>query len=533
MHSEGAEVEFTLGLKCRGKSYNSRIFRSIEAPTSCADSGQVVHLQRLPLEVLFLLVESRGQLVTRQEILERVWGKGVFVDVDNAINTAIRKIRRALDDDPDSPRFVVTVPAKGYRFIAPMREAKSAEGKSESPWPPSTFRSSHSNFVGREREMAELAVDLDDAVSGHGRLILIAGAPGVGKTRLSTELARLAHENAMAVLIGHCSEQDEAVPYLPFVEVLERCVDRAASPDHLRTMLEDQGPELSRILPKLRRLLPALALPLDLPPDQAQRHLFNSFCDFIARLAREKPILLILEDLHWADAATLSLLVHLANRLSDLPMALIATYRDADADIGPALAKALENLIRRRSATRVSLKGLTLEQVGQMLKGLSNKEPPPGIVNEIYAETQGNPFFVEELVRHLSEENRLYDEAGEFRSALKIAEYEVPQSVRLVVGRRLARVGEPSQKMLATAAVIGRSFSFEVLEASTEYDGLLLERVEEAEKAGLVASDAESSEARFEFSHELIRQTVLKWCIRRPPPAAPSRGGRGDRANLL
>ena len=312
----------------------------------------------------------------------------------------------------------------------------------------------------------------------------------------------------MAVLIGHCSEQDEAVPYLPFVEVLEGCVDRAASPERLRATLEDQGPELSRLLPKLRRLMPDLAPPLDLPPEQARRHLFNSFCDFIARLTREKPTLLILEDLHWADAATLSLLVHLANRVSELPVAVIATHRNADSDIGPALAKALENLIRGRNAIRISLKGLALEQVGQMLKGLTNKEPSRGSVNEIYLETQGNPFFVEELMRHLSEENRLYDEAGEFRSALKIAEYEVPQSVRLVVGRRLARIGEPAQKMLAAAAVIGRSFAFEVLKAATQSEGLL-ESVEEAESAGLVSSDAESQEARFEFSHELIRQTVL------------------------
>ncbi len=469
--------------------------------------GQVVHLQRLPLELLFLLVERRGQLVTRAEILERVWGKGVFVDVDNAINTAIRKIRRALDDDSEAPRFVITVPAKGYRFVAPLIERKSEE-KPQHSRQPLPVRSSSSAFIGREREMAELRSGLDEAASGHGRLHLIAGAPGVGKTRLSSELAKLAHTYPMTVLVGHCSEQDEVVPYLPFVEVLESCIGRAASPDRLRAMLEHQGPELSRILPTLKRLMPELAPPLDLPPEQARRHLFNSFCDFVARMAKENPILLILEDLHWADAATLSLLVHLANRLSDMPVAMIATYRDADADIGSALAMTLDNLIRGRNATRLNLKGLTLEQVGQMLKGLSNKEPPPGIVNEIYAETQGNPFFVEELTRHLDEENRLYDGSGEFRGALNIAEYEVPQGVRLVVGRRLARIGEPSQKMLATAAVIGRSFSFEVLEASTDVDGLL-ERLEEAEKAGLVASDAESSEARFEFSHELIRQTVL------------------------
>lgn len=238
----------------------------------------------------------------------------------------------------------------------------------------------------------------------------------------------------MAVLIGHCSEQDEAVPYLPFVEILERWVDGSASPYQLCSQLGAEGPELSRLLPKLRRIMPDLAPPLKLPPPQARRHLFNSFCDFVARHASEMPTLLILEDLHWSDTATLSLLLHLANRLSNLQVAMIATYRDAEADMTSALAKTLENLIRGRNATQIGLKGLTLEEVGQMLKGLSQKDPPPAVVNEIYAETQGNPFFVEELARYLIEENRLYDEAGEFNSAIKISEFEVPQSVRLVVG---------------------------------------------------------------------------------------------------
>jgi DNA-binding winged helix-turn-helix (wHTH) protein len=187
--------------------------------------GQVVHLQRLPLELLFLLVERRGQLVTRQEILDRVWGKGVFVDVDNAINTAIRKIRRALDDDSEAPRFVVTVPAMGYRFIAALHETKPETSNARS-----AVRSGQSALVGRERELARLRGGLEETVSGHGSLFLISGAPGVGKTRLSSEMARLADEFTMTVLIGHCAEQDEAVPYLPFVEVLESCLDRATWP---------------------------------------------------------------------------------------------------------------------------------------------------------------------------------------------------------------------------------------------------------------------------------------------------------------
>ncbi len=472
--------------------------------------GAVVRLQRIPLELLFLLVERRGQLVTREEILERVWGKGVFVDVDNAINTAVRKIRRALDDDPEAPRFLVTVPAKGYRFVAPVRAAPVAPAPVRPPPSPVFVSSEATPFVGREREMGELRRGLEEAIAGRGRLFLISGAPGVGKTRLAAELATLADAKGVAVAIGRCSEQDEAVSYLPFVEILESCVARASSADPLAAVVGEQGPELALLLPKLRRILPDLPAPLELPPEQARRHLFNCFYDFIARRARMHPTLLILDDLHWADDSTLAMLGHLAQRVSDMPVLILGTYRDVEVDLTRALAKTLDDLLRGRLTVGIKLKGLPLQAVAKMLTGLSSQSPPAAVVSEIYAETRGNPFFVEEVFRYLEEENQLYDSTGEFRPELNIDEQAVPQSVRLVVGRRLARLSDRAQKMLATAATIGRSFAFEVLQWSAGPDSdALLDCLEEAEKAGLVLSSTENSETRLEFSHELIRQTVL------------------------
>ena len=187
---------------------------------------------------------------------------------------------------------------------------------------------------------------------------------------------------------------------------------------------------------------------------------------------------------------------------------VVGTYRDTEIDVTHALARTLENLLRGHRAVPVRLKGLVRDEVALMLKGLSGQAPPAAVVSEIYAETEGNPFFVEELFRYLAEENRLYDAAGAFRSDLKVAEPEVPQTVRLIVGRRLARLTDPTRTILGTAAVIGRSFAFEVLKVATAADGLL-ECVEETEKAGLILSGVQSPEARFEFAHELIRQTVI------------------------
>jgi DNA-binding winged helix-turn-helix (wHTH) protein len=466
----------------------------------------LVPLQRIPLDLLCLLVERHGKLVKREEILERVWGKGVFVDSETSINTAIRKVRRALDDNPHTPRFVLTVPAKGYRFVAAVRETN------HQPWQRAekTGRSTQYSMVGRERELALLRSGLDDAGASRGRVFLISGEPGVGKTRLADEVASAAQAKRMALMIGHCSEYDEAVAYLPFVEILENFVDRAPSLESLRTALGAQGSELARLLPKLRSILPQLPPALDLPPAQARRHLFNSFFEFAGRIASEQPTLIILEDLHWADDSTLSLLDHLTQRLADLALMVIGTHRDAELNVTRGLARTLEMLLRGRLATRVKLNRLPHNEVAAMLKSLTGKSPPASMVNEIHAETEGNPFFVEELFHHLEEENRLYDSAGQFRSELKIGELEAPPTVRLVVARRLTRLGGLTQKALATAAVIGRFFNFELLQASRTADtNSLLECIEEAEKAGLIFAVAESRRVRFGFSHELIRQGVI------------------------
>ncbi len=459
--------------------------------------GAVVKLERIPLELLFLLVNRRPQIVTRDEILEHVWGKGVFIDVENSINSAMRKLRRALNDDAEAPRFVATIPSKGYRFVAKVRSRA-----------PAALRAGQGRLVGRERELGELRAALGDASSGRGRIVLISGEAGVGKTRISEELATLAHEAGFRLLIGHCSEHRDSVPHLPFVEILESLVDYAASPDVLRAQLGDEAPILARLLPRLKRILPDLRDSTDWSPEQARRELFNSFCDFLGRLAREQATLLVLEDLHWADDAALSLLDHVAHRLSDLPLLIVGTHRDAVQDLTPPLAKTLEELSRGRLATVVRLRGLPRGEVAQMLTGLSGQAPPERVVSEICAETGGNPFYIEELFRHLVEENRLYDPEGRFRNALEIGELEAPRSVRLIVGRRLERLGQHTQEMLGTAAVIGRVFSFEVLRAASNSEGLL-ECLEEAEGAALIHSVTSIPEARYTFSHELTRQAVL------------------------
>jgi len=364
-------------------------------------------------------------------------------------------------------------------------------------------------FVGREAERAELRRLLDQVARGQGGLVMIGGEPGVGKTRLAEELAAEARQRGLLALTGHCYEMEGAPPYIPFVEMLEataRLVPAAA----LRETLSDAAPEVAKLMPELRRLFPDIPAPLELPPEQERRYLFNSMHEFMERSGRAQPLFLVLEDLHWADDSTLLLLQHIAQRLSEMPVLIVGTYRDVELDVARPLARALEELVRQRLAHRLALKRLPEADVSAMLRALSGQEPPPFLVQVVYRETEGNPFFVEEVFQHLAAEGKLFDAQGHWRADLSIGELEVPEGVRLVIGRRLERVSEDCRRVLVTAAVIGRGFSFEVLEALVEVGAdVLLDAVDEGERAHLITSAGDGREARFTFAHELIRQTLL------------------------
>jgi DNA-binding winged helix-turn-helix (wHTH) protein/predicted ATPase len=470
--------------------------------------SEEIRLRRKTFAVLRYLVEHPGQLVTKATLLDAVWSDVAVSDSMPAIS--VREVREALGDDVSAPRFIETVRGRGYRFIANVANevgdnTTSVGGRATHTEPGPRFNS----FVGRKHEWSQMLAALADATSGQGRLCLISGEPGIGKTRLCAELALEAQAGGAALVEGHCAEQ-EATPYLPFIEILEKYIDRASDPDAVRRLLGDEASDLARLLPKLNRLLPDLPITLNLPADLARRQLFNSFSNFIAHRARERPILLVIEDLHWADESTLALTRHLSERISDVPVLVIGTYRETEVDVGPALSRTLDDLIRERLALQIRLKGLPSGDVAQVLETLSGKTVPAMVVGEFMAETDGNPFFVEELFRHLDEEDRLYDSTGQFRARLKIDELNVPPNVRLVVGRRVTRLDEDTRKILAVAAVIGRSFAFELLEAASRKESpALLNCLDEALAVGLIRSSVEQPRARFEFCHELTRQAIL------------------------
>jgi tetratricopeptide (TPR) repeat protein len=364
-------------------------------------------------------------------------------------------------------------------------------------------------FAGRETEGSAIRAALDRALDGHGSIMMLGGGPGVGKSRLATEMAEYASRVGFRCLVGHCYERDEPFPFLPFVEIIESGLAQAASLDEFRRRMGDSAPELAQIVPSLRRVFPDIPPPLDLPPAQKRRYLFQSISEGLGRAARTRSYVYIVEDLHWADESTLALLIHLANRVAQLPIVIICTYRDGFSQHNSALVRTLEELIRMGTRP-LKLSGLSRDAIGQMLHSLSAGQAPKNLVNLIFEESQGYPFFVEEVYRHLVEEGKVFDEAGKFRTDIKIDEIDVPENVRLIIGRRLERFDENEKRVLAAAAMIGRSFSFRLLTEVSQVDvDELFTVIEKAQQMEIIVPSSEGPEKPFTFTHELVRQSLL------------------------
>ncbi len=363
--------------------------------------------------------------------------------------------------------------------------------------------------MNRDSERGTIRAAIDRALAGRGSVVMLAGGPGVGKTRLALETAEDASRVGFKCLVGHCYERDEPFPFLPFAEIIESSLAQAPSQDNFRLQMGDNAAELAQIAPSLRRIFPDIPEPLDLPAQQKRRHLFQSLLELAARAAQVQPRLFILDDLHWADESTLELLIHLASRISQVPLVVIGTYRDEYSGENPTLVRTLEELIRL-GIRPLKLGGLSKDAVAQMLHGLSQRQAPESLVSLIFEESQGNPFFVEEVYRHLVEEGKVFDEAGQFCADIELDESDVPENVRLIISRRLERFAENEKRALAAAAVIGRSFSFQLLTAVSQIDDdELVAIIEKAQQMGMIVASAQGPEKPFNFRHELVRQTLL------------------------
>ena len=362
-------------------------------------------------------------------------------------------------------------------------------------------------MVGRSRERSLITQLMEQAKAGHGSVVLISGEPGVGKTRLGEEAIFQASHSGLIGLTGHAYEE-RSTPYITSSEILEEVV-RVLPRDSLRNALGNTAPEIARLLPELRQSFPGIPQPADLPPEQQQRFLFKAVLEFLDRLSQSAPLVLLLDDLHWADESSILLLEHLAPRIQSLPILMVITYRDVEADMSDPFRRALTRLCRESYATVMNLDRFTEDDVAALLSAMGAPEPPRQVVEAIFSETNGNAFFVQSVYQHLAEEGKLFDDNGSWLSDLDAGALDVPDSVRLVTGQRISKLSKSTQEMLSMAAVMGLRFRLPVLESIMADPDATIDALEEAEAAQLIKPTAGGKDLRYEFVHALARQTLL------------------------
>lgn len=379
----------------------------------------------------------------------------------------------------------------------------------EAPGASLLARITRGRLIGRERELEELKAYWQRAVEEHRHLVLLSGEAGIGKTRLARELMVYARLQGAVVLWGRCYEQEVAVPYRPFTDAFKDYV--ASQPaETLQRQMGDSAAELARLVPTLREKLGPIAPNPPLSPHEERLRFFDHVATFLQNLAAERSVLLFLDDLHWADEASLLLLQHLARHVYDVAFLLLGAYRDTDLTRQHPLQNVLVELNQERLATRLPLHRLDRQAVGDMIQAMCATDIAPIVVEAIYRETEGNPFFVEEVVKTLVEEDALHPEKVPWVVRDQTTMH-IPQSIRATIGRRLERVSQESARLLAQAAVIGRRFPLDLLLTITDLaEDTTLDALDEAVAAQLVRPPRPGAGQSYAFQHTLIAQTLYE-----------------------
>lgn len=371
-------------------------------------------------------------------------------------------------------------------------------------------------LIGRASSLEALLRLMEQACGGSGQTVLIAGEAGLGKSRLITEATtRMTTPQAQAlcsavlILQGRCFEPDTALPYAPLLDVL-RSFLASRSPDEITHAFGPTTPELAKLLPELAMLVPALAPSPLLEPEQEKHRLFQALTLFFSHLAAAGPLLLILEDVHWSDEASLEFLLYLARRIASHPILLLLTYRSEQVHAG--LARFLVGVDRERLATELTLSRLNSSEVAAMIRTIFAlaRPVPAHVLETIVPLAEGNPFFLEEMLKALltAGEIEVLDGTLELKPPRDVASGRVPlpRSVQLAVQQRLDHLSPEARHLLELVAVAGRRFDFRLLQALTQWNETeLVYLVKQLIQAQLVV---EESPDVFAFRHALTQQAV-------------------------
>jgi serine/threonine protein kinase len=422
-------------------------------------------------------------------------------DLPPALETLILQL---LEKDPDKRPESAAVVLQALEAI----EAGKAEKEPSTEAPPENplYRRV---FVGREPELKQLQSAFDGAISGQGALMMVTGEPGIGKTSLCEQLSTYVTLRGGRTLVGHCYEAGSlSLPYLAFVEALRSYV-LSREPKDLKEELGSGAADVARIISEIRERL-KIKLRTQKDPEEERYRLLQGVSEFLSNAANVQPMLIVLEDLHDADKGTLEMLTHVSRNLAGARLLIVGTYRDVEVDRSHPLSAALAELRRVSTYGRVLLRGLNADEVRRMMETICGHAVPWSLAEAVHRQTEGNPLFVQEVIRYLAEEGLISRKEGQWRPTRDTPlEICIPEGLRDVIGKRLSLLSPECNQLLTVASVIGREFALETLKAVAGIDeDIFVNALKEAVRLSVLEERSQRGAVRYRFTHAFFRQTL-------------------------
>jgi tetratricopeptide (TPR) repeat protein len=429
-------------------------------------------------------------------------------DLPPALETLILQL---LEKDPEKRPESAAIVLQALEAIEAGKPSKIEEPGQEAPAENPLYRRV---FVGREPELKQLQSAFDGAISGQGALMMVMGEPGIGKTALCEQLSTYVTLRGGRTLVGHCYEAGSlSLPYLAFVEALRSYV-LTRDPKDLKEELGSGAADVARIVSEIKERLKVRLRPQKDPEEERYR-LLQAVSEFLRNAASVQPMLVVLEDLHDADKGTLDMLTHVSRNLAGARLLIVGTYRDVEVDRSHPLSAVLAELRRVSTYGRVLLRGLNADEVRRMLESISRQSIPWGLAEVVHRQTEGNPLFVQEVVRYVAEEGLIARKEGRWRLTRDTPlEMSIPEGLRDVIGKRLSLLSPKCNQLLSVASVIGREFALDTLKAVAGIDeDVFANALKEAVQLSVLEERSQRGLVRYRFTHAFFRQILYEEII--------------------